>query len=154
MPIVSFVYSFRVPLPASADRAFRWATDYTPEDLSLMGEKGRRSITRVTRDTLVLTDTVRDAGRTVRKTRLVRLLPKRRMWTNTHLSGPRRHSQFLYEIVPLGPRACRLEFTGLQIERAPRALGPRELARRAREVAREDRATWIRLAKALRADLG
>lgn len=153
MPFASFVFSFRVRLPASADRAYRWATDYRPDDPGLMGQKGRRAITRIARDTLLLTDTVREGGRTVRRTRLVRLLPRRRMWTNTHLSGSRRHSQFLYELVPLGPRACRLEFTGLQVERSARTLRPHELARRAREVARDDRATWGLLARALRADL-
>jgi hypothetical protein len=56
--------------------------------------------------------------------------------------------------VPKGPRASTLEFVGLQVERSARALTPAQLARRAREVAREDAATWRRLARVMAAELG
>ncbi len=150
----SLVYSFRIGLPASADRAFRWATDYSPQDLAIMGEEGRRTIEKLAPDTILLTDVVRDGRKSVTKTRLVRLLPDERMWTNTHLTGPFRHSQFLYRIVPRGRNRSRLEFTGLQILHGGRTLSARERARRALEIRDQDRATWVRIVRAMRRDLG
>ncbi len=153
MPANSLRFSFRVRLPASADRAFAWATDYGPGDLAIMGEKGRRTVEKLNDDTILLTDTVPEGGRTVRKVRLVRLLPKERSWTNTHLSGPYRHSQFLYRIVPLGRNRSRLEFTGLHIEHGARRLSPKERARRALEIRRDDQASWTRIVRAMKAEL-
>jgi hypothetical protein len=154
MPLIALEYRFTVSLPASADAAYRWATDYAPDDWARMGLDGRRRIERLADGTIVLTDTVRTDGRSVTKKRLVRLRPRARSWTNTHLAGPTRHSQFLYHIFPRGPRRSVLEFVGLQVERASRALSPAALARRARTVAREDAAIWRHLARAMAADLG
>jgi len=154
MPLVAFEYRFTVSLPASAEAAYRWATDYQPDDPARMGEVGRRRIERLADGALILTDTVRTAHGTVTKSRLVRLRPRARSWTNTHLAGPFRHSQFLYRILPRGPRRSTLEFIGLQVERSPRALSAQDLARRARTVARGDAATWRRLVRAMEADLG
>lgn len=152
MPANSIVYAFNVPLPAPADVAYRWATDYRPDDPARMGEVGIRKIEKIAPDTLLLTDTLRRNGRTVRKTRLVRLRPKERAWTNTHLGGPYRHSQYLYRIVPTGRRTSRLEYTGLQIEYGP-ALSASARARRAKEARREDRGSWTLIVRAMRADL-
>jgi hypothetical protein len=153
MPQVSFQYRFRVRLPAPPATAYRWATDYCPDDPSRMGQVGSRRIVRLTSDALILTDTIREGRRSVRKSRLVRLMPGSLSWTNTHLTGPRRHSQFLYEISAAGRGASRLTFTGLQIERSSRPLSPRALAARARSVAREDAGTWRRLAREMARDL-
>lgn len=152
MPANSLVFSFSVPLPASADRAYRWATDYRPDDPAIMGLDGDRRVDTLAPDTLLLTDTIREGRRTVRKVRLVRLMPKERAWTNTHLEGPYRHSQFLYRIVPRGRSSSCLEYKGLQIEHG-RRLSSRELLRRAREVRRGDRKSWTLIVRAMRADL-
>jgi len=150
---VAFDYRFLVNLPAGADAAYRWATDYRPDDPARMGQVGRRRIERLAEGTLLLTDAVRTPTGTVTKRRLVRLRPRQRSWTNTHLAGPTVHSQFLYRIVPRGPRRSTLEFIGLQVERAPRSLSRAELAARARTVAREDAATWRRLVREMAQDL-
>ncbi len=154
MPLIAFDYRFSTRLPASADAAYRWAVDYAPDDPARMGQQGRRRIEVVAPRTILLTDTIVRDGRTVTKQRLVRLRPRDRAWTNTHIGGPTRHSQFFYRIVPRGRRGSSLEFIGLQVERAPRPLTPTQLARRAREVAREDAALWRRLARAMASDLG
>ena len=154
MPLIAFDYRFSTRLPASAAAAYRWATDYAPDDPARMGQDGRRRIEIVAPGTILLTDTIRKDGRTVTKTRLVRLRPRDRAWTNTHVGGPTRHSQFIYRIVPRGPRRSTLEFVGLQVEHAPRPLSAAQLARRAREVAREDAATWRRLARIMALELG
>jgi len=154
MPRIAFDYRFTVALPASAEAAYRWATDYRPDDPARMGETGRRRIRHLAPGTLLLTDTVRTDQGPVTKTRLVRLRPRERAWTNTHLAGPTRHSQFLYRIVPRGPRRSTLEFIGLQVEPSAHALSPAALARRARKVAREDAGAWRRLVRAMARDLG
>jgi hypothetical protein len=154
VPLVAFTYRFRVKLPAGAEAAYRWATDYAPDDPARMGEHGRRRIERLTEGALLLTDRVHTDRGLVTKKRLVRLLPKERSWTNTHIGGPITHSQFLYRIQPDGPRRSTLEYVGLQVERSPRALSPAQLARRARTVAREDAGAWKLLARAMAEDLG
>lgn len=154
MPLVAFNYRFTVTLPASAEAAYRWATDYRPDDPTRMGQVGRRRIDRLAEGTVLLTDTVRTERGTVTKKRLVRLRPRQHSWTNTHLAGPMRHSQFLYRIVPRGSRRSTLEFVGLQVEHTPRTLSAGELDRRARTVAREDKATWRRLVRAMADELG
>jgi hypothetical protein len=154
VPLIAFDYRFSTRLPAPAEAAYRWATDYAPDDPARMGQTGRRRIEVVAPRTILLTDTVRQGGATVTKKRLVRLRPRDRAWTNTHVAGPTRHSQFIYRIVPRGPRGSTLEFVGLQVERSPRPLSAAQLARRAREVAREDATTWRRLARAMASELG
>jgi hypothetical protein len=155
MPLQRTTYGFTVRLPASTARAFRWATDFQPGDLSLMGSDGTRTVERLAKDLLLLTDSyASDAfgtgarGRVV-KEKLVHLLPRQNSWTSTHLSGPARYSQFLYELRPEGRAVCRLRFTGMQVERAVGPVTGRSTARRARELASEDSAAWRKLAAAL-----
>ena len=154
MPVVGFDYRFTISLPARAETAYRWATDYQPDDLVRMGQVGHRRVEKVAEGTIVLTDIVRTDHGTVTKKRLVRLQPRLRSWTNTHLAGPMRHSQFLYRIVPKGSRRSTLEFVGLQVEHTPRTLSAQELARRARAVAREDKGVWRHLVRAMTDELG
>jgi hypothetical protein len=154
MPPISvnfeFVQRFKVPAKA----AYAWATDYRPEDHELLGWRGRRKIDRICNDTLILTDTVQKAGGgRVTKKRHVRLYPERLTWINTHISGPNRHSQFLYEITPEGRNSSRLRFTGREIRKAE-PTSARQLAALVAEERKEDSALWKRLARAMEADLG
>lgn len=101
-----------------------------------------------------MTDLTRPGGRTRRIRRLVRINPSEMAWTNTHLDGPYRHSQYWYRVVPDGPRASHLEFRGLRVERTRRRLPPKALARMAEECRREDSGDWRRrFAPALARDL-
>ena len=119
-----------------------------------LGRKGRRKIEHLNEDTLLLTDTfvMEDGGR-VAKQKLICLYPERLSWTNTHTKGPSRHSQFLYEIVPEGEDACRLDFTGRQIVSLD-AIDARQKAQLASDLRREDSAMWKQLARAMAADFG
>lgn len=153
MPLSRVFYRFRVTLPASRERAFRWATDYRPDDPKRMGEKGTRRVERLAKNTFLLTDVFPTAHGRVTKAKLVHLLPDRFSWTSTHVSGPAKHSQFLYELRPAGRNRCQLLFTGLQVDRSPRPPSAASLAQRARQLAREDAATWRRIAAALGRDL-
>jgi hypothetical protein len=82
----------------------------------------------------------------------VRLHPERLAWTNTHLAGPNKHSQFWYQMMPVGQWGSRLDFTGLQINygTAPSAAKITEMARR---LADEDSEMWVLLAKEMKKDL-
>jgi hypothetical protein len=156
MPLQRVDYGFTIRLPVSRDRAFRWATDYQPDDLALMGFDARRKVERLSKNTLLLTDSFDSdpfaisPGRRVTKVKLVHLLPRRWSWTSTHVTGPTKYSQFLYELIPEGRNACRLRYTGMQLERASRSGRGRSVAQRARELMLEDSRGWRRFAAALR----
>ncbi len=145
-------YCFRVTLPASCARAYRWATDYRAGDLELMGIAGRRHVEHFSDRTVLLTDRLRTPRGPVTKVKLVHLIPERFAWTATHLAGPIRHSQFLYELEPAGRNRCRLRYTGLQIDHVRGRPGAAFRAARTKELAREDSAAWRRLARALGRD--
>jgi hypothetical protein len=146
-----FSQRFKVP----AGEAYRWATDYQPDDWSLMGKKGKRGIKRLSGNAIILTDRIYgDDGRYVSKRRLVLLYPERRSWTNTHLGGPNKHSQFLYEIIPEGKNSSRLDFTGFQINYdAQGEASPEKVESLAHKLREDDVATWRLLAKAMERDL-
>src|SRR5512137_3115061 len=116
MPI-SVRYQFRQNLSVSAKEAFDWCTAFEPDDHALMGEsEAKREIIYITNGSLLLKDAFSKPTGTVEKQKLVALYPNRRQWTSTHLSGPNKHSQFLYTIMPRGKGASVLEFTALHIE--------------------------------------
>jgi len=150
MPVQRLTYSFATRLPVSRARAYRWATDYRPTDLSRAGLKAKRKVQHLSQNLILLTDSFeadpfnsRRGARTVKK-KLVHLYPERWAWTSTHVSGPARYSQFLYELVPRGPRACLLRFTGSQVERTNRVPAPASIDRRTRQLKREDSGLWPR----------
>ena len=144
-------YRFSQSFEASAKAAYEWCTDYQPDDWNRMGKKGIRKIHRLNEDTLILTDTVVEASGPVTKKRLVRLNPDRLSWTNTHLAGPNKHSQFWYQIIAVGDKS-RLDFTGLQVNygKRPSASEIREMAR---DLRNSDSRMWVLLAKEMSKDL-
>ncbi|MGP8072613.1 MAG: hypothetical protein ACLPZM_05740 [Thermoplasmata archaeon] len=154
MPLQRITYQFTTRLPVSSDRAYRWATDYRADDLELMGFRARRRVRVLAVDSVLLTDSflsdpfgVKPGGRVV-KVKLVHFLPRFKAWTSTHITGPTRHSQFLYEIVPTGRTTSMLHYTGIQVERVAHRSTALSRARRARELARIDSGSWKRLAVA------
>ena len=150
---ISLRYGFRQKLRVPARAAYAWATDFRNDDGRLFSQTMRRSVRRIAEDAIVMTDLTYPEGRPRRIRRLVRMDPQRMSWTNTHLNGPFRHSQFWYRIVPEGPRACRLEFDGLMLEDVPKAMSSSEIARRARENQVHDSTEWRRcLAPALESE--
>ena len=151
MPAASVAYHFSQRFPCPARELFEWATDFDGEDLARMGHPGTRKVRWLCNDTVVLTDAAPGAsGKKVIKTKLVRIYRRQRTWTNTHLSGPNVHSQFLYQIVEEAPERCRLDFSGLQmveVERADR----KTLQALAKQIRADDSASWRALAAAKKA---
>jgi hypothetical protein len=146
----SVKYGFNQVLDAPASEAFDWCTDYQPYDLALMRERGRRTIRKITQDTIILIETTRKKNRQIRKTKLVRLNRPDRSWTNTHIDGPQIHSQFLYKIEPEGKTRSRLFFYGLLVCYSNKKLTRNQLRKIAREERLADSMVWHHLAAALR----
>jgi hypothetical protein len=153
MPWNSLRYRFRQPFDVPAREAFEWCTDFRASDGELFSGRTLRTVTPLTEDTLVLEDTTYPGGRPRRIRRLVRIDPTERAWTNTHLDGPFRHSQYWYRIVADGASRSYLDFRGLRLVRSPRRLAPEERERRAEAERRNDSTEWrTHLAPALEAD--
>ncbi len=150
----STCYKFSQRFNVPAEDAYRWCTDYQPDDWSLMGEKGKRRIQHLSENAIILTDRIHGGEGYVSKKRLVLLYPERLSWINTHLAGPNKHSQFLYEIKPEGKKASRLEFTGFQIsyDVAEKAT-PEKVESLANNLRDDDSNTWKLLAGAMERDL-
>jgi hypothetical protein len=119
-----------------------------------MGEEtAERLITHLTETTIILTDIFHTSKRRVEKQKLVQLYPDRLSWISTHLTGPNKYSQFIYEVSAEGGGASRLDFTALHIEYERENLdseGVKSLAGRLKE---EDSAAWKLLAKAMAKEL-
>jgi len=153
MMLVPVRYSFTQRFSVPVEEAFRWAIDYDPDDFSLMGEEGTRKINRLSEDAFVLEDARRVAEGWVEKTRLVRVNPERRSYTNTHIAGPTIHSQFWYEFFPQGKAGSRLEFTGLLLYPSEKALSSEQVSEMAARERKGDSKIWKNLARAMEADV-
>ncbi len=140
-----FVQRFKVAAPD----AFAWCVDYDPDDLNLMGEKGRRKIQRVSKNTVLLTDSFPKFT----KKKLVHIYPEKHFWTAVHVAGPIKYSQFLYQIVEEGGNSSHLEFTGFQLNHDKNLPTQREISRIAKKLEREDSTAWKRLARQMEKDL-
>jgi hypothetical protein len=144
-------YRFSQIFDVPSKFAYQWCIDYKPYDWKIMGKNGKRKIRRFNEDTLILTDTVVTGVGPVTKQRLVRLNGDRLAWTNTHISGPNKHSQFWYQIVSLGRDRSRLDFIGLQVNYGKRPSASK-IAATARGLQKDDSGMWVLLAKEMSKD--
>jgi hypothetical protein len=154
---VSVSYHFRTRFSVSPKKAYEWCTDYTngPEDQVLMGEENaERQVIRVADSTMLLVDTFYTDKGVVEKQKLVELYPDNLSWNATHLTGPAKYSQFVYEISADGENASCLDFTGLFLDYAHEKLNTAETKVLAEKLCKEDAEGWRLLAKAMAKDLG
>lgn len=150
-------YQFRQNFSVSAQKAFEWCTDFESgsKDHMLMGTKNaERQIERVTEGTLILADTFRAEDGNVKKRKLVQLYHDRLSWVSTHLSGPYKYSQFLYEITADSPNTSHIDFFGVQLNYDKANASEKEKAELAKKLCREDSEGWKLLAKAMEKELG
>ena len=148
----SVTYRFTQRFNVPARLAYKWSTDYRPNDLILMKEKGQRRIQKITKDTILLTEEVWNERKKIKKTKLVRLNPAGLSWFNVHISGPNRHSMFLYRIVPEGTTRSRLTFTGLLVVHGDSRVSQQRLRHIASRERHYDANAWKHLARAMAAD--
>jgi len=144
-----FSQRFRVP----AAEAYAWCTDYSPQDHTLMGVKGKRKATHLTEDTVILEDTIFSGGKAVQKRKLIRLDPGRLRYYNFHLTGPTRNSLYTYHIVPDGEGESMLEYTGYEVWYPRKAPSKGQLAEIAKAEDASWRTEWGNLARAMEREL-
>ena len=118
----------------------------------MMGEEGKRRISRVTEDTVILEEVVQD-DKKVSKVKLVKLNRPALSWHNIHLQGPNKYSEFIYEIVPETTHRSRLAFTGLLLVYSTKPVSRRKLRQIANREKRYDSGAWKRLAAAMTEEL-
>ena len=148
-------YHFRQSFQASAPKVYAWCTNFTPQDHTLMGEEDvKRIITRLTESTIVLNDTFMLEGHAIEKQKLVQLYPDKLMWTSTHLTGPAKYSQFIYEITADDKDTSHIDFTGLFLDFAHETLSKTDVEKLATQMCREDAYAWKLLSEAINAEIG
>jgi hypothetical protein len=149
--ILRYLFSQEFAVPAQV--AYQWCVDYSSDDPALMGEENaKRKVTWMTDGTALLKETFSLRGGVVEKQKLVHLYPDRLMWVSTHISGPNKHSQFIYEIKPGDDTSSRLEFTARHIEYTEH-LTPKRQVSLVIQLCKEDSDLWKRLAKAMETEL-
>ena len=148
---IHFGFSQRFPVPAA--EAYEWCTDYDAGDIALEGMKGARQVEWTDDATVILTDTVEAGAVKTTKVKVVRLYPALLMWTNTRISSPGKYSQFIYQIVPEGKNASRLDYNGAQVEEGKSVPSPSQAAAMAEKLTEEDSQAWIKLAAAMEKDI-
>ena len=143
-------YHFQQRFAVPTRKAYDWCTDYSPEDHALMGDRdGKRTISQFTNSTVILTDTFQVAGSTVEKQKLVQLYPEMLFWTSTHLTGPAKYSQFLYQITADDDNASHIDFTGVFLDYTHEKMSKADAEKVADKLCKEDAAAWVILAKAM-----
>ena len=116
-------------------------------------ENAKREVQHISEGTVILIDTYRTNGEVVVKQKLVCLYPEKLMWTSTHLTGPFRYSQFLYQITPETDRTCCLEFTANFLDYTKKDANKAEIEKLAREEHRIDADNWKLLADIMEKEL-
>ncbi len=156
MPI-AIHYHFKQNFKVSAKKAFEWCTDYQPGtfDHALMGEPtADRKISRLSDRTLLISDSFPVGNEKVKKQKLVQLYPDMLFWTATHLTGPAKYSQFLYQITADDKGTSHIDFTGQFLDYTHEILSKVEAKKLAKKFCREDAEGWKLLAKAMMRDFG
>ena len=115
-----------------------------------MQENATREVQRISRDSIILVDTFVIAAKPVVKQKLVCLYPDRLAWTSTHLTGPNKYSQFLYEVTSETDEQSCLTFTALSLHYNLKS--DEEAERLAKKLKRMDSKTWKLLAKHMEED--
>ncbi len=148
-------YRFQQRFHVPARKAFEWCTTYTPEDHALMGEKDvSRKINHITDRTVILTDTFNiGTDNQVEKQKLVQFYPNILFWTSTHITGPAKHSQFLYQITAEASNISNLNFTGLFLHYGDKKISESDTVKMVEKTRKEDARAWKLLAKAMEQEL-
>jgi hypothetical protein len=146
----NFSQSFAVP----ARKAYLWCTAFAPEDPALMGEENvKRQARHLTDSTVVLKEVFHTSSGDIEKKKLVQLYPERLSWVSTHLTGPNKYSQFIYEISVEGNNASCLNFTALHLEHEKEIMTKADVKLLADKLCKYDSKVWKLLAKAMEKEL-
>ncbi len=142
-----FIQKFNIP----AQKAFAWCTRYDPTDMEIMQENATREVQYIADHVLILKDTFVIEGKSVEKQKLVSIYPNRLTWTSTHLTGPNKYSQFLYEISALSEGESQLRFTASSLDYD--VENKKDAERQGKKVSKMDAENWKLLAQEMEKDL-
>jgi len=149
---VSIRYRFSQSFTVPPKEAYLWCTDFTNQDHQFMGhDNAERQVIPVSDDIVILKDIFRTSNGVVKKQKLVHLYPDILCWVSTHITGPNKHSQFRYQIVPQDG-GSRLDCEALHVENQ-NDLPLKEVARLAEVLCSEDSSAWKLLALAMAKEL-
>jgi hypothetical protein len=148
-------YHFTQRFGISAQKAFDWCTSFSSEDQELMGEKNaQRKVMCLAEDTFILKDTFQIKSGFTTKKKLVQTYPDQMFWTSTHLTGPNKYSQFLYQISSEGDNSSRLDFTALHLNYEKENLDKAEVKLLSDRLCKEDSEAWKLLAQVMEKEFG
>jgi hypothetical protein len=145
-------YKFSQTFNTPAEKAYQRCTDFTPDDPALMAEDATRDIKKITKKTILLKESFNGEKEVVAKEKIVQLYPERLMWISTHLSGPNKYSQFIYEVAAETGSSSRLDFTAQHIEHQT-GMSAKEILTLRDNLCEYDSNIWKRLAKAMAKEL-
>ena len=146
-------YSFSQKFPVSVEDAFAWCTDYQQDDYALLGNRdARRAVIWVTQSTVLIKDNLSLSNCVIEKEKLVQLYPKWHMWVSTHISGPNKYSQFIYQLFAESHGTSRLDFSALHVEHKE-TLTEQGLKQLTHELRVGDSGIWKLFAEAMKKDL-
>ena len=146
-------YNFIQHFNLTAEKAYKWSTDFSPIDPAIMNEKNqKREVTKSTDFTILLKETFHTNNGDIIKEKLVQLYPDKLTWVSTHLSGPNKHSQFIYEISSKKEDSSQLNFTALHLEYRDH-MTEKEVETLASDLCRYDSNVWKLLAKAMEKEI-
>lgn len=115
-------------------------------------DNASREVTKLTSTAIVLKEIFQNGKEAVVKEKLVQLYPQRLTWISTHLSGPNKYSQFLYEIVAETAGSSRLEFTAQHLEHG-KSQSPEDIVKLEDTLRNYDAYVWKLLAAAMEKEL-
>jgi len=146
-------YQFSQNFNVSAKEAYLWCTDFSPQDPALMSENNvTRKITKLSQNTIILKETIQVENEPVVKRKLVKLYPERLTWISTHINGPNKYAQFLYEVTAKTHGSSQLYFTAQHIEHQ-NEISPSGLQKLAASLCKHDTNIWKLLAQAMEKEL-
>ena len=153
MPI-AILYQFSQSFPFSAYIAYQWCTDFAPKDHTLMGEENaKREVTPLSDNAVILKETFHTKTGDIEKQKLVHLYPDQLSWVSTHLAGPNRYSQFIYQISAKDKNASSLNFIAHYIEHQKEIMTATDIELLADKLSNYDSNVWKLLAKAMEKEL-
>jgi hypothetical protein len=143
---------FQQRFAVNSEAAYKWCTDFSPQDPHLMNEdNAEREITKVSEGTIILKEIFHTKEGDLTKEKLVHLYPERHTWVSTHLTGPNKHSQFIYKLTSEAD-GSRLTFTALHIEKKEH-MTKKEVESLAKQLCKYDSDVWKLLALAMEEEL-
>ena len=147
-------YSFSQSFQVTSQKAYEWSTDFTADDHTLMGEKEtKRQVMHLSDNIIILKETLHTDSGDIAKQKLVHLYPNQLSWVSTHLTGPNKHSQFIYKMSAKDHNASYLSFNAHHIEYQKEFMTTEEIAFLKGKLCNYDLNVWKLLAKAMEKEL-